>query len=126
MANNPQLATQNSGARTKGAVSDAAVREIISTDEARAVRVWATGAPCPSVAELRQRFRLTPTQARVVQLLVARRTNSEISSLLDVSIHTARRHVEAALLRLDVGSRWRVEQRIQEAEPEIPRLSLTR
>lgn len=122
MANHLRIATNSTGTTGNGIT----VPEILSADENRAVRIWAAGAPCPSVTELRQRFRLTPTQARVTQLLVARRTNAEISSILGVSIHTARRHVEAALFRLNVGSRWHVEQRIGEVDQEIPRAHLMR
>jgi DNA-binding CsgD family transcriptional regulator len=81
----------------------------------RNVYVWANDARNPSVDELRRIFRLTPTQARVAQMLVTRRTNAEIAALLEISIHTVRRHVEAVLLRLGVSSRWEVEGSVYEA-----------
>jgi DNA-binding CsgD family transcriptional regulator len=83
-----------------------------TSDATRQVRIWADAAPCPSVVELQARFHLTPTQARVAQMLAARRTNAEIAALLDISIHTARRHVEAVLLRLDVNSRLAAERKL--------------
>jgi len=80
----------------------------------RPVHIWADQDPFPSVAELRSMFRLTPAQASVAHMLVARRTNREISSELHISISTARRHVEAVLFRVGVSSRWDVENMIRE------------
>jgi DNA-binding CsgD family transcriptional regulator len=57
---------------------------------------------------LRQKYRLTPTQARVAALLADRLTNAEIASELRVRPNTARRHTEAVLLRLGVNSRFKV------------------
>lgn len=58
--------------------------------------------------ELREVFRLTPREARVAMLLAARRTNREIAAALGVSEHTARRHTEKVLLKLDVHRRYDV------------------
>jgi DNA-binding CsgD family transcriptional regulator len=63
---------------------------------------------------LRQKYRLTPTQARVATLLADRLTNAEIAVELHVQPSTARRHTEAVLLRLDVKSRFHVVSRIAE------------
>lgn len=98
--------------QTPRPVSPELLHALVCTDDSEAVQIWANSAPCPSVAELRAMFRLTPTQARVARMLVARRTNAEIGSLLGISIHTARRHVEAVLFRMGIGSRWDVEQRV--------------
>ncbi len=57
---------------------------------------------------LRQKYRLTPTQARVATLLADRLTNAEIASELRVRPNTARRHTEAVLWRLGVSSRFQV------------------
>lgn len=57
---------------------------------------------------LRQKYRLTPTQARVATLLADRLTNAEIASQLRVRPNTARRHTEAVLWRLGVSSRFQV------------------
>jgi DNA-binding CsgD family transcriptional regulator len=76
---------------------------------------WAGDPRYPSIADLRRLFRLTPAQARVTQMLLTRRTNAEMVTLLGVSIHTVRRHVEAVLLRLGVRSRWDVERVVYEA-----------
>ena len=62
----------------------------------------------PILAALRARFRLTPTQARVATLLADRLTNAEIAVELRIQPTTARRHTEAVLLRLGVGSRFEV------------------
>jgi DNA-binding CsgD family transcriptional regulator len=78
--------------------------------DTRHVYVWRAEDPRPDSEELRRLFRLTPTQARVTRMLLTRRTNPEIAELLGISINTARRHVEAVLLRLEAKSRWEVEQ----------------
>jgi DNA-binding NarL/FixJ family response regulator len=63
---------------------------------------------------LRQKYRLTPTQARVATLLADRFTNAEIASELRVQPSTARRHTEAVLLRLGVHRRFDVVVRLAE------------
>jgi DNA-binding CsgD family transcriptional regulator len=60
------------------------------------------------LALLQQKYRLTPTQARVATLLADRLTNAEIALELQVRPTTARRHTEAVLLRLGVTSRFQV------------------
>lgn len=68
---------------------------------------------------LRQKYRLSPTQARVATLLADRLTNAEIASALCVKPSTARRHTEAVLLRLNVSSRFQVVMRLAELfEPD--------
>lgn len=66
----------------------------------------------PSEATLRNRFGLSPRQAGVALLLAERKTNTEIAAELGISPHTARRHTEQVLLRLDVRSRREVHARI--------------
>ena len=60
------------------------------------------------LSSLQQKYRLTPTQARVATLLADRLTNAEIAFELHVRPNTARRHTEAVLLRLGVSSRFKV------------------
>lgn len=60
------------------------------------------------LTSLRDRYRLTPTQARVAALLADRQTNAEIAMALCIQPSTARRHTEAVLLRLGVSSRFKV------------------
>jgi len=72
-------------------------------------RIWAFSDSCPSLQHLMAAHSLTRQQALVAQLLVARRNNAEIAVLLKISPHTAKRHVEAVLLRVGVRSRWDVE-----------------
>lgn len=64
------------------------------------------------LTSLRQKYRLTPTQARVATLLADRLTNAEIAFALHVRPSTARRHTEAVLLRLGVNSRFKVVARV--------------
>jgi len=72
--------------------------------------------PCdrarPSEAMLREHFGLSPRQAEIALLLAERKTNTEIAEELQISPHTARRHTEQVLLRLDVRSRTDVRARI--------------
>jgi len=58
---------------------------------------------------LRERYRLTEKEALVALLLVQRRSNAEIAAELDISPHTARRHTENVMLKLNVSSRFSVE-----------------
>jgi DNA-binding CsgD family transcriptional regulator len=63
---------------------------------------------------VRERYRLTPTQARVALMLAVRFTNEEIARELSCMPNTARRHTEAVMLRLDVRSRFKVQPRLAE------------
>lgn len=63
--------------------------------------------------DLRGRYRLTEKEARVALLLAERRSNSEIAAALDISPHTARRHTENVMLKLNVTSRFSVESRLR-------------
>jgi DNA-binding CsgD family transcriptional regulator len=62
----------------------------------------------PEAAELQRRFHLTEREAEVAVLLARRRTNKEIARMLNVTSHTAKRHVENVLRKLSVNSRFRV------------------
>ena len=73
------------------------------------------------LTSLQQKFRLTPTQARVATLLADRLTNAEIASELSVKPSTARRHTEAVLLRLGVRSRFKVVAMVAEFFAEVQR-----
>jgi DNA-binding CsgD family transcriptional regulator len=54
---------------------------------------------------LQARYGLTPREVEVAGLLARGWSNSHIASELSMSIHTARRHVEHVLLKLEVNSR---------------------
>ena len=90
-------------------------------DDRRRVYVWPAHDPRPDSAELRRLFKLTPTQARVTRMLLTRRTNSEIAEQMGISIHTARRHVEAVLMRIEAKTRWDVEQVVYAALARVER-----
>jgi DNA-binding CsgD family transcriptional regulator len=62
----------------------------------------------PAEAAVRERFGLTPKEARVCLLLARGMTNEEIAAALCVSRYTARRHTEKVLLKLQVKSRAEV------------------
>ena len=62
-----------------------------------------------SESSLRERFRLTRKEIRVALLLAQRRSNAEIADTLQISPHTARRHTENVMLKLNVTSRFSVE-----------------
>jgi DNA-binding CsgD family transcriptional regulator len=63
----------------------------------------------PAEQRFRRRFRLTEKETRVALLLAQRRSNAEIASALQISPHTARRHTENVMLKLNVSSRFLVE-----------------
>ena len=69
----------------------------------------------PSPETLQARWGLTPQEARIALLLAGRKRNGEIADLLGISPHTARRHTESVLLKLDVRSRDDVASRLQES-----------
>ncbi len=64
------------------------------------------------------RFQLTPREVAVAQLLAEGRSNQQMARLLDVSIHTARRHVEHVLMKLGVHSRAAVGARLRDGDGE--------
>lgn len=65
-----------------------------------------------SQAELRRRYALTGREATVALLLARGLSNVEIARALVISPHTARRHTERVLRRLDVRSRSEVASRV--------------
>ena len=79
------------------------------TADGMAIFVWREQEPCMDVESLQRLYGVTPQQARTAQLLFGRRTNHEISAILGVTLFTARRHVEAVLLKLNASSRFEVE-----------------
>jgi DNA-binding CsgD family transcriptional regulator len=86
---------------------------VVRRDDHRVtVYVWALDEPFPNDSHIRATFPLTPRQAAVAVMLLNRRTNAEIAVHLGISVNTAKRHVEAVLLRLGVRSRNEVEGRI--------------
>jgi DNA-binding CsgD family transcriptional regulator len=62
----------------------------------------------PSSGELQERFKLTAREADVALLLGAGRNNREIAEQLGCSGHTARRHTEQVLAKLEVSCRAKV------------------
>lgn len=58
-----------------------------------------------SIRDLHDRYALTGREATVSQLLSQGHTNAQVSRLLGISIHTARRHAEHVLLKLGVHTR---------------------
>jgi DNA-binding CsgD family transcriptional regulator len=64
----------------------------------------------PSAKDLAGRFRLTKRQSQVALLLANRLSNAEVADRLTISPHTARRHTEAVLEKLDLQDRKEVRQ----------------
>lgn len=62
----------------------------------------------PAISAMQRRWKLTRTEARVAILLSERNTNREIASALGITEHTARRHTERVLKKLDVHNRAHV------------------
>jgi DNA-binding CsgD family transcriptional regulator len=58
-----------------------------------------------SITDLHDRYALTRREAIVSQLLSQGHTNAQVSGLLGISIHTARRHAEHVLVKLGVHTR---------------------
>ena len=106
--------------RTRAGVPWAFVRR---TRAGLAVFVWSGQERCMPVESLQELFHLTPQQARTAQLLFGRRTNQEISQILGVTVHTARRHVESVLFKLNASSRFEVETILSRAAVESLQVS---
>lgn len=68
-------------------------------------------------AALRDRFGLTPAEARVARLLAEGRRNDDVARLLFISPHTARRHTERILHKMHVHSRAEVTHLLMRAAP---------
>jgi DNA-binding CsgD family transcriptional regulator len=66
------------------------------------------GDKLPSIPALRARHGLTARESEVALLLAAGRRNRDIATALRVTEHTARRHTERVLQKLDVTSRAEV------------------
>jgi len=77
-------------------------------EEASAETIVASADELPEPAAIAERFGLSPRQAEVAVLLALRLSTKEIASRLGISRHTARTHVEGALLRLGVHRRTEV------------------
>jgi DNA-binding CsgD family transcriptional regulator len=71
-------------------------------------------APTLNQAELAARYGLTRAEARVALLLESARTSRQIAEQLGISVHTARRHVEAVLKKFGVHSRGDVAARLRD------------
>ncbi len=73
------------------------------------------GIQAPSAERLRARFGLTAREAEVATLLGSGRSNREIAGLLGFSEHTARRHTERVLAKLEVPCRAKVASALAQA-----------
>lgn len=69
------------------------------------VQVERRGGVLPPREDIEARFGLTPREAEVALLLAEGLHNRRIAERLSISPHTARRHTEAVLKRLRIGSR---------------------
>lgn len=69
------------------------------------VQVERRGGLLPPREDVAARFGLTPREAEVALLLAEGLHNGRIAAHLSISSHTARRHTEAVLKRLGIGSR---------------------
>lgn len=68
--------------------------------------------PARSEAELKERFGLTRTELRVAFLLAKGLSNHDIAREMVISPHTARRHTERVLAKLELRSRSEVASRL--------------
>ncbi|HYE57556.1 MAG TPA: LuxR C-terminal-related transcriptional regulator, partial [Rhodothermales bacterium] len=68
----------------------------------------------PTPEELEGRFGLTRREAEVALLLAEGLPNDDLAERLFISPHTARRHTERVLAKLNVGTRGAVARRLME------------
>lgn len=69
--------------------------------------------PPISETEAHDRYGLSPAELRVARLLAEGRSNAEIAHTLCISPHTARRHTERILRKLEIRSRAEVGPKLQ-------------
>lgn len=76
----------------------------------------------PDDEELRERFALTPRESEVARLMADRLSSCEIARRLRISVHTARRHGERVLAKLEVHSRNDVRAALTDSRhaPALP------
>jgi DNA-binding CsgD family transcriptional regulator len=67
----------------------------------------------PSEEVLRDRYQVTPTEAKVAELLAEGLSNNRIAAALFISPHTARHHTERVLAKLGASSRAAVGARLR-------------
>jgi DNA-binding CsgD family transcriptional regulator len=72
---------------------------------------------------IRDRFGFTSREARVASHLTRRRSNAEIARALRISPHTARRHTEKVMTKLNVHRRIEVRMKILAAIDSLERRS---
>jgi DNA-binding CsgD family transcriptional regulator len=66
----------------------------------------------PGDGVLAERFGLTRAESRVARLLAEGKSNAEVAAALSISPHTAERHTEKVLQKLEIHSRAAVGHRI--------------
>lgn len=71
----------------------------------------------PPTKSLREQFSLTAREATVANLLANGKSNSEIAGELGITIHTARRHVEHILSKLDARTRGAAAAKLRKINP---------
>jgi DNA-binding NarL/FixJ family response regulator len=76
--------------------------------------------PPLSPRDLQKHYGLTTREITVATLLAQGRSDREIAELLRLSIHTARRHTEHVLMKLDVHSRSAVAAKMRDLEVRTP------
>jgi DNA-binding CsgD family transcriptional regulator len=76
------------------------------------IRVEASAPVLPDAPELARRFKLTPREIEVTLLLARGFSTKAVARDLEITWHTARRHVENTLKKLEVSSRAKVMDRI--------------
>jgi DNA-binding CsgD family transcriptional regulator len=70
----------------------------------------------PSDDDLHRAYRLTPRESEIARILASERLSSgEIAQRLGISVHTARRHVDRILAKLQINSRRSVRRVLIEA-----------
>lgn len=72
-----------------------------------------------SIRRLRDAFHLTEREGVVARLLAVGHANPQIASILGISVHTVRRHVEQVLAKLGVHTRASVGTTVRSGELEM-------
>lgn len=68
--------------------------------------------PYPPPLFLQSTYDLTPREAEVALLVAQGNTDARIADILDISVHTVRRHTSAVRTKLDVSTRTQIAHRL--------------
>jgi DNA-binding NarL/FixJ family response regulator len=108
----PRLQREVTTARARYRLAATLYREVSGSGSLTLVSLERTTAVLRSDAELRAVYGLTRAECRLVPMLVAGLSSTEIARRLTLSVHTVRRHTESILAKTRTNSRAALVSRV--------------